>query len=116
MSAASEQALRHAADLFHEIVAAIVSEDRLTSCRNAIVTEKLRGNVRSREQLQRVAADGFELCVRALAALGAPDVTIHECGERQLGPWIDGDGRPTCTGTLVHDEHTPCPVHDRSDR
>jgi hypothetical protein len=114
VSEASEQALRRAADLFHEIAAAIGSEDRLASCRNTIVAEKLRGNVRSREQLQRVAADGFELCVRALAALGAPDVTIHECGERQLAPWVDVS--PTCTGTLVHDEYTPCPVHDQRDR
>lgn len=25
------------------------------------------------------------------------------------------DAAPTCTGTLVHDEFTACPVHDRKD-
>jgi hypothetical protein len=23
---------------------------------------------------------------------------------------------PVCTGSLVHDEHTPCPVHDQESR
>ena len=36
-----------------------------------------------------LAAEGFELCVRALAEMGAKDVTIHECGKAAFGeePW-----------------------------
>lgn len=87
MAARSEHALRGAADMFHEIVSAFSAEDLNADCRNAIIATTLRENLRSRDQLRRIAADGFELCVRALAAAGAPDVTIHECGERALEEW-----------------------------
>lgn len=85
--------------------------------RNAILAAKLRENQRSPDQLRSISADGFELCVRALAKLGAADVTIHECGKSALGeePWAADDGL-RCTGTLVHDEFTACPVHDRRGR
>lgn len=86
------QALRDAADRFHEIGMAISAET--LSPNNAILAEKIRENRRTPAQLSRIAADGFELCVRALGAMGASDVTIHECGEAALGetPWSsDGD-------------------------
>lgn len=75
--------------MFHEIVSAFSSEDLLADCKNAVVAEKLRDNLRTRDQIRRIAADGFELCVRALAKMGAPGVTIHECSEQALGeePW-----------------------------
>jgi len=40
-----------------------------------------------------IAVDGFELSARSLAAMGAADVTIHECGEEVLGetPWSGND-------------------------
>lgn len=184
-----EQPLRDAADLFHEIGSALAAEDLIADCRNAVLADKLRENLRTRVQLGNVAssgfelctrgfsqavmtvldrrhgmtsiedalqrgahlfheiklaigvdvdaqnnlvvpsllhqkrtpaqlrsisADGFEMCVRALAVLGAKDVTIHECGEQALGeqPWDDHAEAATCTGTLVHDEFTTCPVHD----
>lgn len=93
MAAPSEHALRCAADMFHEIVSAFSAEALLADARNAIMAEKLREKLRSSEQLCRIAADGFELCVRALAEMGAPDVTIHECGKQALGeePWGGSD-------------------------
>jgi hypothetical protein len=83
------QALGHAAKLFHEIAGAIYAELRFAQgaagkTLNAVIAEKLRGDLRSPDQLRAIAADGFELCVRELHALGAPDVTIHECGERDM--------------------------------
>jgi hypothetical protein len=85
----SEQVARRAADMFHEILSALSSEDLVADTRNAIMAEKLREHMRSRDQLKKLAGDGFELCVRSLAAMGAPDVTIHECGEQAFGeqPW-----------------------------
>lgn len=87
------QALRQAADLFHEIGGSVAAEKLLAEPRNAqhaIMGPMLRENLRTPDQIQRISADGFELCVRALAALGAPDVTIHECGAGALGPWGEG--------------------------
>jgi len=85
----SEQVARRAADMFHEILSALSAEDLVADTRNAIMAEKLREHMRPREQLKKIAADGFELCVRSLAAMGAPDVSIHECGEQAFGeqPW-----------------------------
>lgn len=83
-----EQVLRQVADMFHEVGMAIAAEEFIANCRNEIFVEKLRKNLRSKEQLKQITADGFELCVRALAAMGAKDVTIHECGEKDLeGNW-----------------------------
>jgi len=85
----SVQVLRRAADLFHEIGSALAAEALLTDVRNAVLAASLRENQRSSDQLRAITADGFELCVRALAAAGAPDVTIHECGASAFGeqPW-----------------------------
>jgi len=106
-----EQALRRAADLFHEVGSSATAEDLVADCRNAILANSLRSKLRSRDQVKRITADGFELCVLALAEMGASDVTIHECGEAALGeqPWEEP---MTCTGSLVHDEFTACPLHD----
>lgn len=81
--------LRRAADLFHEIGMAVAAEGLLVNCKNLKIAAKLQGDVRSSDQLKRITADGFELCVRALAARGAGDVTIHGCGEAAFGeaPW-----------------------------
>lgn len=83
----SEQTLRQAADKFHAILSTLASRRLLATERplTAPLREKLEGNsVRDPEKL---AADGFELCVRALAKMGAPDVTIRECGERDMEHW-----------------------------
>lgn len=82
---AEERALRRAADMFHEIVSALVSKERLPKTQNTIVAAKLSENLRTPEQIQKIAADGFDLCVRALAELGAAGVTIHECGPVAFG-------------------------------
>jgi len=87
------ETLRRSADLFHEIGSALAADALTADARNAIFAEKLRENQRSPDQLRKIASDGFELCVRALAAAGASDVTIHECGVQALGetPWSGSD-------------------------
>jgi hypothetical protein len=74
-----ERALRRAADMFHEIVSAHSVKKILTRPVPEAMGEKLRGSLRSDDQICEIAADGFELCARALAELGAADVAIHEC-------------------------------------
>jgi hypothetical protein len=81
------QALRLAADKLHAVGSAIAAEDLIAGCRNEILASKLRENLRSHDQIKRITADGFELCVRALAEMGASDVTIHECGKQDMEPW-----------------------------
>lgn len=112
---AGESSLRSAADMFHEVGAAFAAEELLVDVRNAKLADSLRKNLRTCDQIKKIASDGFELCVRALAAMGAPDVTIHECGDQVLGeqPWNDRDEAVKCTGTIVHNEFTSCPVHDQ---
>lgn len=88
--AACEEALRRASDVFYEIVSAFSAEDLLAKDRghsNQRLMETLRDHLRTPEQIRKIAADGFELCVRALAAMGASDVMIHECGERDMEHW-----------------------------
>lgn len=91
MTDASEQALRDAADRFHEIVSAFAAKDLLADARNEKIAGSLREKLRTHDQIKKIASDGFELCVLALAARGASDVTIHECGEKALGeaPWSE---------------------------
>ena len=91
---AGEPSLRSAADMFHEVGAALSAEELLVDVRNAKLADSLRKNLRTRDQIKKIATDGFELCVRALAEMGATDVTIHECGKQSLGeePWSGGDG------------------------
>lgn len=86
-ASSAEEALRGAADALHRIVSAI-GVDKLLSREGykmpsqmfeALVAKKL-----SPDEMSKVAADGFELCVRALAEMGAADVTIHECAARSF--------------------------------
>jgi len=90
---AAEEALRRASDKFYEIVSAFSAEGLLAKDRNPSnqrlmeMLREVREQLRTPEQLRKIAADGFELCVRALAAMGASDVTIHECGERDMEHW-----------------------------
>lgn len=87
MTGKIESTLRRATALFHEVGSAIAAEDLLPNCCNEVLAGKLRENLRSHDQIKRIMADGFELCVLALAALGETDVTIHECGDRELEEW-----------------------------
>jgi hypothetical protein len=100
-----EEALRRAADLFHEIGRSRAAEELLAQARYTTaftearepsaalrsMAETLRAAVRTPAQIQELATDGFEACVRALADLGAADVTIHECRSAALSPWVDGE-------------------------
>ncbi len=45
VSAPSDQALRRAADMFHEIGSALSSEDLITSTRSGVARDVLRGNL-----------------------------------------------------------------------
>jgi len=87
------EVLRRASEMFHEIVSSISSKDLLANCKNSIVAEKLKENLRTRDQIRKIAAEGFDVCVRALSVAGAPGVTIHECGDSALGetPWGPDD-------------------------
>lgn len=80
-----ESTLRRAADMFYEIVSAHSAGKLLTQeSLNAVMREKLQDSLRSNDQICELAVDGFELCVRTLAAMGAADVAVHECGECDL--------------------------------
>ncbi len=90
----AEEALRRASQLFHEIATSHSAERLIARERESgqglmtdIMREKLRLDLRSSDQVFKIAADGFEVCVRALAAMGATDVTIHECGEKDMETW-----------------------------
>lgn len=81
----AEKALRDASDAFYRIGAALNAERLLAREGYKMTTplfESLVGKKLTPYEISKAAADGFELCVRALAEMGAPDVTIHECGAR----------------------------------
>jgi hypothetical protein len=83
----AEEALRAAADAFHKIVSdhgARAILDREGYKMPQPMYDALFGKRLDPSEVSKIAADGFETCVRALAAMGAPDVSIHECGERDL--------------------------------
>jgi hypothetical protein len=85
--APSKQALRQAADKFHKILSTLSSRRMLANDRPLTVPIREMLEANSVRDPEKLAADGFELCVRALADLGAPDVMIHECGEQDLEHW-----------------------------
>jgi len=104
-----EQALRKAADLFHEIVAASEARRLLDQEGYKLpqgMYDDFTRKLRTSPEIMKIATDGFERCVLALAEMGAADVAIHSCGAQALD-------EQSCTGTIVHDEFTACPVHDR---
>lgn len=86
-----EAALRAAADRFMQIVSGF-SAARILAREGAKMSQlfydELAANLLSKEDMEKIAADGFEGCVRALAALGAKDVSIFECkaSDMELDP------------------------------
>ena len=87
MSAPAEDALRAAADAFHKIVSDHGARKLLKREGHKMPTpmyDSLVGKLLDPSQVDKIAADGFEICVRGLAAMGASDVSIHECGARDL--------------------------------
>lgn len=87
-----EKPLRRAADMFHEIGAAYEARrllDRDGHKLPQVMYDDFTKKLRAPPEIMKLSSDGFELCVRALAAMGAADVTIHECGSQALGeePW-----------------------------
>ena len=87
-----EKPLRQAADMFHEIVAAYEARRLLDQEGHKlpqVMYDDFTSKLRAPPEITKIAAEGFELCVRALAEMGATDVTIHECGKQALGeePW-----------------------------
>jgi hypothetical protein len=85
----TEEALREAADLFHKIVSGLASA-RLIAREGVKMPQNMYDSIAAKiltnEAVEEIAADGFEVCVRALAALGAKDVSIHECRESDMVP------------------------------
>ncbi len=89
---ANEPSLRRAADLFHKIGSAYEARrllDREGHKLPQVMYDNFTMKLLDPSEIMKIATDGFELCVRALAAMGAPDITIHECGTQALGeePW-----------------------------
>jgi hypothetical protein len=84
---AQEQSLRDAADLFHKIVSGVASARLIAAEGHKMpqgMYDSIAAAVLTNEAIEQIAADGFELCVRALAAMGAKDVSIHECGKKDM--------------------------------
>ena len=83
MSEAQIAAIREAADRFHRILSSFVATRLLTVERARGTRPELLASMSSDllapAEIEQIAADGFEACVRLLAAAGASDVTIHEC-------------------------------------
>lgn len=83
MSDTTDDALRAASDLFHKIMASFSAERLLARKMTQPMRDALTPQILTPEKLEQLAADGFEICVRALAARGAPDVSIHECNPKE---------------------------------
>jgi len=84
VSVTAEEALRAAADAFHRIVADHGARKLLGRAMPQPMFDSMIGKLLDPSQVEEIAADGFEMCARALAAMGASDVTIHECTARDL--------------------------------
>jgi hypothetical protein len=86
----TEVALREASDLFHKILSAIAAR-RLLDREGHKMPDRLRQGIVDKllepEAIERLAADGFEVCVRALVTIGAKDVSIHECSPTEEEHW-----------------------------
>ena len=86
----TEAALREASGLFHQILSAIAAKrllDREGHKMSQPIFDGLVTKLMEPEAIERLAADGFETCVRVLAAMGAKDVTIHECNPTEEESW-----------------------------
>lgn len=81
------KALRAAADRFHKILSTFTARRLLAEAgvRPRPMPDKIRQKLAADAygthdgDIERICADGFEECVIALAALGAPDVAIRSC-------------------------------------
>jgi hypothetical protein len=91
VSTSAEDALRAAADIFHKIVSdhgARELLDREGHKMPQLMYDSMTSKLLDPAEVDKLAAEGFEICVRALGALGATDVSIHECTEHDLeGHW-----------------------------
>jgi hypothetical protein len=82
----AEIALREASGLFHQILSAIAAKrllDREGHKMPQPIYDGIVAKLMEPGAIERICADGFEKCVRALAALGAKDVTIYECNSTE---------------------------------
>ena len=120
-----EQALRQAADLFHEVGSAIAADDLIVDCRNAKLADKLRENQRSRDQLKKIAADGLELCTQAVIPRGAGmfhAISKALAGENLLRVHrihirlISADGFELCVRELARLGAAGVSIHECSER
>lgn len=79
----AEATLRASADRFHAIISAMLLARGVA---NETVRAKLEENVLDDEDIAETCAIGFEACVLEVRAMGAADVTIHECSEEDITP------------------------------
>lgn len=119
-----EQALRRAADLFHEVGSAIAADDLIADCRNAKLADKLRENQRSHDQLFTIASDGHGLCTRAalpraaemfqaiVQALAGEVLRVHRDHIRE----VSAKGFELCVRELARLGATDVSIHECSER
>lgn len=75
-------AIRQSAARFHEILSSLSAEKILAERKQSLPTplyESMCSKVRSPEEMQRLAAGGFEALVRLLNDLDVPDISVHTC-------------------------------------
>ncbi len=72
--------LSAAVDALGKIMSAMAGRRLLArGIRNDVIRAKLESEALADEQIEKVAADGFEAGVMALAAIGYPGTTVHVC-------------------------------------
>lgn len=84
--AAPAEAMKFAATAVHKIGAAIEVKRLLMQPMQPLMRAKLEAQRMSDTEIQEVAHNAFELLVLAMAGMGVPDVTVHNCSAADLGP------------------------------
>lgn len=77
-----DQILRDLSEKFHKILGNMSSRrliDNQGYKMPQVMYDGLHKQFLTNQEIEKLCADGFEACVRALAAMGATDVSIHEC-------------------------------------
>lgn len=87
VSVDTRKTLDSVATQFHRIAMALQARELLG---RGVANEVLRAEIEKQQltdnEIASLCADGFEACVRALASLGADDVSIHECNPTEALP------------------------------
>ena len=83
-----KKALQEASITLHKIASAITARRFLIERPHLTETmrRKLSADTLTDEKIETLAADGCEAAMLALAAAGDPDVTVIECGKKDIIP------------------------------